>query len=81
MLFVLEPFTNVGRTISVFVSALSVCLVVQPHTLVYIPISMHKSAQAIRLIVFPKTVVSGTVRPNLLTSTMLLVIQSIARVD
>jgi hypothetical protein len=81
VLFVLEPVTNVGRSIRVLVSTLSVCFIVQPATFIHVTIGVDQSPLTVGLIIFPHTVVLGAIWPNLHTMSVFFAIYALSCVN
>ena len=52
------------------VDTLTVCLIIDPISIVDVTVGMNKSSAAVGFTVHPPALIHGTVRPNLLASTL-----------
>jgi|TARA_B110000305_G_C19354490_1_gene596005 hypothetical protein len=73
VLFVLIPLTFISASVKVSIYTVSIGLVFCPLAFVDITFCMDKSAVSIGHTVSPESIVSGTIRPDLDTSTIFLV--------
>ena len=81
VLLVVSPLTNIGRSLLVDVSAVTISFVVAPVTIVCVSVRMEKLPSSTRLIVTPFSFIASTVRPYHRASSVSQVTLPLAGVD
>jgi hypothetical protein len=67
MLGVIDPTSNIFRSIGVYIGTLTVGHIILPFSLVDVSIGMGHATFAVHLAIFKHTLVFGTIRPELNT--------------